>query len=89
MKYIESYTNESAFLADLAVAFLFEVCGTEYDVFDKMRFKGIYHDDGIAVIEGVKLRSNVSHWLQNFQSAINEIAGNDFLKFMACTWSYG
>ena len=79
---------ELVFLANLAVAFLFKVCDREYEVFKEMHFKGIYHDNRLAVIEGQKLRSDINHWLGNFQSTINKIAGNDFLKFTACIWSY-
>ena len=41
------------------------------------------------VFKGKKSRSNINHWLREFQETINKIAGNNFLKFTECIWSYG
>ena len=54
---------ESAFLADLVAAFLFEVIWTPFvDCF----YKRIYRDDGITVLKGKMMVSEVIKWLDEF-----------------------
>jgi hypothetical protein len=78
---------ESAWLADLAMAFILEMM--DQDVLDKTKFFGIYHDDGLAVFPGVRMQADVEHWLLTFQGAINNEAGNNKLLFMAKVWTPG
>jgi hypothetical protein len=76
---------ESAWLADLAMAFLLEMM--DQNVLDETMFFGIYHDDGLAVFPGVRMQADVEHWLSTFQKAINNVAGNDKLSFTAEVWT--
>ena len=75
---------ESAWLADLVVSFLLEAT---YDtMFDPMHYFGIYRDDGLAVFKGKQSTNEIQEWIEAFQQDINDIAGNDFLKFTATIW---
>ena len=51
-----------------------------------MHFYGIYRDDGIAIFQGGFCADKINHWLSNFQSEINKVAGNDFLQFTMDVW---
>ena len=52
-----------------------------------MKYRGIYRDDGIAVITGQHARSSIKQWLDDFQKEVDELAGNDFLQFTAEIWT--
>jgi hypothetical protein len=78
---------ESAWLADLAMAFLLETI--DQNVLNETKYFGIYHDDGIAVFPGTWKQTEVEDWLSAFQRAINDKAGNDKLSFMADVWTPG
>jgi hypothetical protein len=64
---------ESAWLADLAMAFLLEMM--DQNVFDKTKYFGIYCDDGIAIFPGVWTQTEVADWFLTFQGAINDTGG--------------
>ena len=75
---------ESAWLADLVMSYLLEVT---YDtLYDPMHFFGVYRDDGLAVFKGKKTTNEIQEWLESFQSDVDDIAGNNFLKFTAVVW---
>jgi len=78
---------ESAWLADLAMAFLLETM--DQRVLDETKYFGIYRDDGLAVFPGTWTQKETADWLSKFQSSINDIAGNDKLSFTAEIWTPG
>ena len=78
---------ESAWLADLTMAFLLETI--DQSVIDKTKYFGIYRDDGIAVFPRTMTQAEVGAWLSTFQKAINDVAGNDNLLFTAEVWTPG
>jgi hypothetical protein len=78
---------ESAWLADLAMAFLLEMI--DQKVLDETKYFGIYRDDGIAVFPGTWMQTEVEGWLLAFQTTINNKAGNNKLSFMAEVWTPG
>jgi hypothetical protein len=78
---------ESAWLADLGMAFLLETINQK--VLDETRYFGIYHDDRIAVFPGTWTQTEVEDWLLAFQRTINDKAGNNKLSFTAEVWTPG
>jgi hypothetical protein len=78
---------ESAWLADLAMAFLLETI--DQKVLDETKYFGIYRDDGIAVFPGTWTQTEVEDWLSAFQTTINDKAGNNKLSFTAEVWTPG
>ena len=76
---------ESAWLADLAIAFLLEQRLIR-DHFKMCTYFGIYRDDGIAVIPRKMVKAEMSAWLESFQTAINLFCENDFLQFTVTIW---
>ena len=79
---------ESAWLADLCVSYLLEVADEETrdeaivsqirPRFDHTEYFGVYRDDGIAIFKDIKSPQEILLWLNNLQTKINEIAGNNF-----------
>ena len=69
---------ESDFLADLVASYLFEKYSNQ---FKNVLWKGIYRDDGLLVFKGKKSLSEIKRWREDFQSRVNKIAGNEYLKF--------
>ena len=78
---------ESAWLADLAMAFLLETF--DQSVIDETKYFGIYRDDGIAAFPGTWTQAEIGDWLSVFQGAVNDVAGNDKLLFTAEVWTPG
>jgi hypothetical protein len=77
---------KSAWLANLAMAFLLEMI--DQNVLDETKYFGIYHDDGIIpVFPGTWMQTEVEDWLLTFQRAINDKAGNNKLSFTAEVWT--
>ena len=76
---------ESAWLADLAMSFLLERM-EDTDPIRETKYLGTYRDDGIAVFPNNRNENDIGSWLDRFQHEINNIAGNDFLKFTAVIW---
>ena len=74
---------ESAWLADLVVAFVLEK--TKHH-FDNSEYHGIYRDDGIAVVKGRKSYRDIVTWLDGFQQSVNHLVGGDFLQFTCQVW---
>jgi len=56
------------------------------DLFEELRYEGIYRDDGIAVFEGNWMAGDVNDWLGAFQRRVNELAESEFLEFTAEVW---
>ena len=75
---------ESAWLADLVMSFLLEA--TYDSIHDPMHYFGMYRDDGLAVFKGQLSTKQIQDWLQAFQTDINDVAENEFLKFTAVIW---
>ena len=75
---------ESAWLADLAMAFLLETI--DQSILEELKYFGIYRDDGIGIFNGTVTQAQVDTWLNRFQDSVNEQSGNDFLKFTAVIW---
>jgi len=78
---------ESAWLADLAMAFLLEMM--DQSVLDETKYFGIYQDGGLAVFPGTWSQTETADWLSKFQGSINDIAGNNKLSFTAEIWTPG
>jgi hypothetical protein len=74
---------ESAWLADLCMAYVMDNCR---DILDELEYEGIYQDDGIAVFKGCKTTGKVASWLGTFQERVNNLAGSKFLEFTAEIW---
>jgi len=77
---------ESAWLADLVVAYLFE--STEV-MFKDCAIFGCYRDDEIAIFEKVLTPCELDNWLNKFQETCNEKLGSDKLQFTMMVWSAG
>jgi hypothetical protein len=75
---------ESAWLADLAIAFILD--NVDQSLFEQTDYFGIYRDDGIAIYNNIKSQTDIQKWLQAFQNEVNRIAGNEFLQFTAEVW---
>ena len=75
---------ESAWLADLVMSYLLEA--TYDSLYNPMHYFGMYRDDGLAVFKGQRFTKEIQDWLHAFQSDVNDIAGNEFLKFTAVIW---
>jgi hypothetical protein len=85
--HLSRFKYQSAWLADLAMAFL--LVTIDQNVFDKTKYFGIYHNDGIAVFPGtwMQMKVHVEDWLSAFQRAINDKARNNKLSFTAEVWT--
>ena len=77
--------NEAAFLADLVALHCFEM-NEEMLTDIKTRCKGMCRDDGIIIFKGEKTKRDIIHFLDDFQRNVNEIAGNEFLRFAIEIW---
>eukprot|EP00957_Ditylum_brightwellii_P112524 8578278-Ditylum_brightwellii.AAC.1 len=75
---------ESAFCADISATYTYDMCDK---IFAKLRYTGLYQDDGLAIFEGKKTRRQTITWLCDFQLHVNEVVGRDFLQFTAELWS--
>jgi hypothetical protein len=69
---------ESAFFADLVIAYLLEKAAHK---FKDAIFYGIYRDDGILIFKYKITTKEATQWLEKFQQAIDEITGDNSLKF--------
>ena len=79
---------ESSWLADLAMSFCME--NVDQGILNELRYIKIYRDDGLGVFDGEATdQQSVLEWINRFQGAINDLAGNDFLQFMADVWKPG
>ena len=74
---------ESAWLADLVISYIFE--NTE-DLFTDSVFHGCYRDDELAIFKGIKMKKDMTVWLDNFQSRVNELLDSDNLQFTLTVW---
>eukprot|EP00957_Ditylum_brightwellii_P139447 10627750-Ditylum_brightwellii.AAC.1 len=57
-------TYESAFCADISATYTYKMCDK---IFAKLRYAGLYLDDGLAIFEGKKTRCQTITWLRDFQ----------------------
>ena len=71
---------ESAWLADLVMAFLLDQPMTNTH-FDDTYFAGIYRDDGIIIFKREYSVKDIEAWLTIFQNAINYFTGINYLQF--------
>ena len=71
---------ESAWLADLVVAFVFE---KSEDIFSDLVFMKTYRDDALRISDGTKTKDEDCDWLDIFQRRVNEVQGSEHLKFTA------
>ena len=78
---------ESAWFADLVTAYLL---AKTKEFFERTtRYRGIYRDDGLAIMRGHWSKSDVARWLESLQLRINQLAGSEHLKFTAVIWGGG
>ena len=75
---------ESAWLADLVVAYLLKQ--TE-NLFEDFIYHGIYRDDGFLILKGIKTKREMNEWLLKFQEEINTLAESNCLQFTAEVWN--
>ena len=75
---------ESGWLSDLAMVFL--LLNTLEMIEETTEHFGMHRDDELAVFRGNLQQSDAAKWLERFQNAVNEIAGNDKLQLMAAAW---
>ena len=61
---------ESAWLADLTMAFLLEQNMVKGH-FDDTLLKGIYRDNGLAIFNQKMKKKDIAQWLNSFQQALN------------------
>jgi hypothetical protein len=69
---------KSAWLADLVTAFVLE---NTTELFDETVYDRIYRDDGLVILDGVKLNAEVSEWLNTFQKEVHEVTSYEGLVF--------
>jgi hypothetical protein len=74
---------DSAWLADLVASYILELAENK---FEATRFFGMYRDDGNLVFSGVRSAEELSDWLADFQSRVNEIVGGDYIQFTMDIW---
>ena len=75
---------ESAWLADLVAAYIFE---NSKDLFSNAIYIGTYRDDGLRITEEKESTDDICDWLELFQSRVNELCGSDHLKFPVEIWN--
>ena len=76
---------ESAWLADLAIAYLFDRSKVELK---QLIFKRIYRDDGIGVMDRKYLVDEMSEWLKKFQQHTNKLCDNQHLIWTISIWDH-
>ena len=54
--------------------------------FSKMKYYGIYRDDGVMVFDGCKSKEDINRWLLTFQGHVDRLAESDCLQFTAEVW---
>jgi GIY-YIG catalytic domain len=74
---------ESAWLADLVGAYI--LANTQQH-FNETKYYGLYRDDGIGVFKGQWSYEKIVHWRNNFQKAVNKLAGGSYLQFTCNIW---
>jgi hypothetical protein len=74
---------ESAWLADLVGAFILD--NTQH-LFQDTIFHGFYRDDGFAVFKNTCSYSQLAEWRHNFQLAVNDLAGGQYLQYSLSIW---
>jgi hypothetical protein len=75
---------ESAWLADLAIAYILEDMGeSKPALFDRLGYLGFYRDDGFTYFNGRLTVREMENWLHDFQMGVNEVVGDDSIKFTA------
>lgn len=74
---------DSAWMADLVGGYIFDLAE---DHFNMTKFFGLYRDDGNVAFEDVRSIDDLKQWLHDFQSRVNEIVGNDGIKFTMDIW---
>jgi hypothetical protein len=74
---------ESAWLADLVAAYILENMTQHFETHKVQRnLQRRWNRD----LQRESQKGEVIDWLGDFQNSINELAGNDFLKFTASVW---
>ena len=74
---------ELAWLADLVAAFILE---NSKDLFlDDAIYDRIYRDDGVVVMNGIKMNADMDECLKTFQERVKVIIG--YKKGLVCTMS--
>ena len=75
---------ESAWLADLVVSFIID---NLQEFFIATRYHGIYRDDGIVFFDGKWNNEELTKWLEDFQTKVNEICETDKIVFTLHIWN--
>ena len=74
---------KSAWLVDLAIAYLFD---RSKDELKQLIFKRIYRDDGIGVMDRQYSVDEMSEWLKKFQQHTNKLCDNQHLIWTISIW---
>ena len=75
---------ESAWLADMVAAYIM------LETTDQMRnarYKGMYRDDGIAILKGRYTYQQIVQWRNAFQAKVNQLTGGDYLQYTCEVWA--
>jgi hypothetical protein len=81
---------ESAYLADLVMAYILEVMEHEDpELFEVVSYMKMYRDDGWTAFNKKMQLQEVVDWLAKFQRNVDELSGNKFLQFTSEIWLPG
>jgi hypothetical protein len=72
-----------AWLADLVAAFELE---NTTDLFDETIYDGIYRDDQLVILDGVKSNAEVGEWLNSFQKEVDKVTSYKGLVVTVSIW---
>jgi hypothetical protein len=59
------------------------------DLFGDAVYDGIYRDDGLVIMNGLKTNEEISQWLETFQERVNQVTGYEGLVFTVSIWRQG
>eukprot|EP00957_Ditylum_brightwellii_P127120 9692066-Ditylum_brightwellii.AAC.1 len=56
-------------------------------IFNKLRYAGSYHDDGLTIFKHRMSTRQAIHWLRRFQLQVDKLVGGSFFQFTAEVWN--
>lgn len=78
---------ESAWLADLVAVWILD---NSENLFRRTsHYHGIYRDDGLIVFKNEWSIDHIDKWIKNFQLKVNDLCGDEDLKFTISIWKPG
>ena len=71
-------------LSDVVGSYILQL--TE-DLFDEITYsRGLYRDDGLILFKNQLSTNEISQWLEEFQTRVNQIAEGEYLQFTCAKW---